>query len=89
MAKLQKFSPLWQRFSPLWQKWRENVRYFRHYGKNRWQNDKNGEKMFAIFAIMAKIDGRIDGKMAKINDKNGYFFLAILVISPWRISRKK
>ena len=36
---------------------------FRHYGKN-------GEKMFAIFAIMAKIDG----KMAKINGENCEFF---------------
>ncbi len=36
---------------------------FRHYGKN-------GEKMFAISAIMAKTDG----KMAKINGENDEFF---------------
>ncbi len=45
----------------------------------------NGEKMFAIFAIMAKIDGKM-AKMAKINRENGEFSLAI---SPWRKSRKK
>ncbi len=51
--------------------------HFHHNGENRWQNGynfrhygkifrhygKNGEKMFAIFAIMVKIGG----KMAKIN----------------------
>ncbi len=54
----------------------KNGENLRHYGKN-------GEKMFAIFAIMVKIDGKM-AKMAKINGKNGKFFLAIFAISQFR-----
>ncbi len=63
----------------------KNGENFRHYDKNFRHYGRNGEIIFAIFAIKAKIDG----KMAKINGENGEFFLSNLAISPWQKSRKK